>query len=54
MKIYLAGGMGLIVIRGRERKVCKMFSTWKRVFSFYYLEHIYQSEILKIVEDENK
>lgn len=61
MKIYLAGGVNLTTLRGwidpsitREREVRNMFPVWKRVFSFYYMNQIRKSEILKIVKDENK
>ncbi len=60
MKIYLAGGVNLTTLKGwhdlstsREWEVCKMFPTWKRVYSFYYLANIYKSKILKIVKNEN-
>ena len=29
MKIYLAGGMSLITIEGRELEFCRKFPTWK-------------------------
>ena len=54
MKIYIAGGYGLTCIPGRERQVCNKMSTWKRLFSFYWIEWLYKSEILKIIKDENK
>lgn len=60
MKIFLAGGVNLTTLKAekmdcsREWEVCKMFNTWKRVFSFYYIHQIYKSQILKIVEHENQ
>lgn len=57
MKIYLAGNFSLMLTKNRERKTCSKFSTWKRLFSYYYKKCIYESEILKIKkenENENK
>ena len=54
MKIYLAGGMPVMRIKGRERELSKKFPPWKRMFSFYYLEELYKSEILNIKQDENQ
>lgn len=53
MKIYLAGGMTLINVKGREREVCNMFPTWKRLYSYHFLDLLYKSEILQIKKDEN-
>ena len=53
MKIYLAGGMTVMNIKGRERELSKKFPTWKRVFSFWYMNTIENSDILNISR-ENK
>ena len=52
MKIYIAGGMTITNVKGREREVCNMMSTWKRLFSFYFVELIHKSEIL-LIKKEN-
>ena len=55
MKIYLAGGMTIMNVKGRERAVCNMMPTWNRLFSYHFLLCIYKSEILIIKKDhENK
>jgi hypothetical protein len=48
MKIYLAGGMTVMNVIGREREMSVKFDTWRRLFSYHYLILIYKSEILKI------
>lgn len=53
MKVYLAGGMTVMNVKGRERELSKHFPTWKRLFSFHFRELIYKSEILKIIKDES-
>jgi len=56
MKIYLAGGFTVINMIGRERELSERFSTWKRLFSFFFLNYIEKSEILNISlkdKDEN-
>jgi len=53
MKIYLAGGMSVMNVKGRERELSYKFNSWKRLFSYYFKELIYKSEILKIIY-ENK
>ena len=53
MKIYLAGGMPVMRIKGRERELSQKFRTWKRVFSFYFIFELHKSDILKIKQDEN-
>lgn len=55
MIIYLAGGMTVINVKGRERELSVKFDSWNRLFSFYFKELIYKSEILLIKkENENK
>lgn len=54
MKIYLAGGMPLMNVKGRERAVASKMSNWHRLFSYHYKLLIFKSEILTIVkENEN-
>lgn len=53
MKIYLAGGMTVMLVKGRERELSKKFDSWKRLFSFYFKDCIFKSEILNIVKNEN-
>ena len=48
MKLYLAGGMTVMNVRGRERVLSQKFDTWKRLFSYHYLILIHKSEILDI------
>ena len=55
MKIYLAGNFAMMNQKNREKETCHKFKTWKRLFSFYYLELIQKSNILKIKQEyENK
>jgi hypothetical protein len=51
MKIYLAGGMTVINVKGRERELVRKFPVWHRLFSFFFLELIHKSEILDIVNE---
>ena len=51
MKIYLAGGMTIMNVIGREREVCNKMPIWQRLFSFHYKLLIYKSEILKIKKE---
>lgn len=53
MIIYLAGGMGLMNVIGREREVSNMFSVWNRLFSYHYKQLIEKSEILSIAKEKN-
>jgi hypothetical protein len=53
MIIYLAGGMSVTNVKGRERYLSEKMSTWHRLFSFYHLIYLERSEILKIKEDAN-
>jgi hypothetical protein len=53
MKLYLAGGMGVMNVLGRENEVCQMMPTWKRLFSYHYKELIFKSQILNIHRNAN-
>lgn len=53
MKIYIAGGMTVMNVKGRERELSKKYDSWKRLFSFYYLILIQKSEILNIIKEEH-
>ena len=53
MKIYLAGGMTIMNIVGRERELSIKFDTWKRLFSFYFMNCIIKSEILNITKENH-
>lgn len=48
MRIYLAGGMTVMNVKGRERVLSNKFDNWNRLFSFYFLDLIKKSEILEI------
>lgn len=48
MKIYLAGTPGTV---SRERELSQKFASWKRLFTFYWMNCIEKSEILKIVNE---
>ena len=39
-----------MLIVGRERELSEKMPRWHRLFSYYYLDWIYKSEILNIVE----
>ena len=52
MKLYLAGGFGVMNVVGREREICERLPSWKRLFSYQYLKLIHKSEIL-ILKYEN-
>ena len=54
MKIYLAGGMTVTNVKGRERELSAKFDSWNRLFSFYFMDCIIKSEIIKIIKNENK
>ena len=49
MRIYLAGGMTVINVKGRERELCLKLPAWNRLFSYHFLDLIYKSEILDII-----
>ena len=51
MKIYLAGGMTVMNVVGRERELSQKFDIWRRLFSYHYKELIYKSEILNIINE---
>ena len=51
MKIYLAGNYPLMQNKGRERKACEKFKIWRRLFSFYFVDMIYSSEIIDLVKE---
>jgi len=53
MKIYLAGGM-TIMTGGREKELSEKMPTWKRLFSFHFIDKIESSEILEIKEQDLK
>lgn len=53
MRIYLAGGMTVMNVKGRERELATRFPCWHRLFSFHFMNCIQSSEILKIIQDEN-
>jgi hypothetical protein len=53
MKIYIAGGMTVMNVKGRERELSRKFDSWKRLFSFHYLILIHKSEILNIIQEEH-
>lgn len=48
MKIYLAGGVTVAKVIGREAEVYKKMPIWRRVFSFYFMNLIQRSNILEI------
>jgi hypothetical protein len=54
MKIYIAGGMTVMNVKGRERELSQKWDSWKRLFSYHYKVLIIKSEILNIVKDANK
>lgn len=54
MKIYLAGGMTVMNIKGRERQLAEKFPVWNRLFSYHYKILIYKSEILQIKKEDNE
>jgi len=37
--------------RKRERELSRQMPVWRRLFSFYFLELIYESDILNIVRE---
>jgi len=51
MKIYLAGGVTVMLVKGRERELANKFPVWRRLFSFYFLDYLYQSQILQIIKE---
>lgn len=51
MRIYLAGGMTVCNVKGRERELSEQLPRWNRLFSYHFLELIYKSEILDIANE---
>lgn len=51
MKVFIAGGVTIANVKGREREVCEMMPVWRRLFSFHYMNLINKSEILQIKKD---
>ncbi len=37
MKIYLAGGMSLMKVPGREIEMSKLIGKWNRLYSYHYI-----------------
>jgi len=54
MKIYLAGGMTVMNVKGKERELSQKFDSWKRLFSYYFKDLIYKSEILDIKHEKTR
>ena len=54
MKIYLAGGMGLMNVDGRERAVSSQHEIWRRLYSYHFKELITKSEIFTIKLETNE
>ena len=51
MRIYLAGGMTVINVIGRERELAFKLEAWNRLFSYHFLDLIFKSEILDIIRE---
>jgi len=51
MKIYLAAGFTVTNVPGKERELSYKFKTWRRLFSFFWMDAIVKSEILNIVKE---
>ena len=54
MKLYLAGGMTVANVTGRERELSDKFPSWKRLFSFFYMNLIDKSQILIIKKEQDE
>lgn len=52
MKLFLAGNYNIMNRIGRERECSEMFPTWKRLYSYFFLDLIHKSEILKIKHED--
>ncbi len=50
MKIYLAGGMTVTNVKGRERELAYKWGVWRRLFSYYFMDSIEMSQILIIAK----
>lgn len=50
MRIYLAGGITITNVKGRERELFTKYK-YKRLFSFFYMQYIKNSNILTILEE---
>lgn len=48
MKIYLAGGFPIMLVRGRERRLSSRISPYRRLYSYWFKEAFEKSEILQI------
>ncbi len=53
MKIYIAGGITVMNVVGREREMSQLFNPWRRLFSYHYLILIYKSDILNIIKENH-
>jgi len=51
MKIFLAAGFTVTNVPGKERELSYKFKTWRRLFSFFWMDAIIKSEILDIVKE---
>lgn len=51
MRIYLAGGMSVSNLKGRERELANQMPRWNRVFSYHFKHTIFKSEILNIAHE---
>ena len=51
MIVYLAGGMTVTNVKGRERELSKKWHCWNRLFSFHFISCIHKSEILTITKE---
>lgn len=54
MKIYLAGGVTVALIKNRKRKLCSKYKNWKRLFSYFYMNMIEGSEIITLKKEFNE
>lgn len=54
MRIYLAGGMTVCNVEGRERELAIQLPKWNRLFSYHFKDMIEKSEILEIALEDQK
>lgn len=51
MKIYFAGGMTVMNVKGREREIAAMVDHWNRLHSFFF-RNLWQTETIELLKGQ--
>lgn len=51
MKIYFAGGMTVMNVKGREREIMSMVDHWNRLHSFFF-RNLWQTETIELLKEQ--